>query len=257
LADERWRSGFADGPTPGGFADEPSLGGVTDGQSTGGLLAAVDRDGALAETAAAVPTTRRGLFGLVAGGATLGALAGAGAADAAKSSRRDVAILNYALGLEYLQAAFYTEAERLGALHGALAEQARVVGAHERAHVAAFLSVLGKAAIARPAFDFQGVTQDPNAFRKTAVAFEDLAVEAYKYQLPRIHSPAYLAAAVSIHSVEARHAAWIRRLAGVLPAAGPFDHTLAPDKVKSLVASTHFIVDHPQMKADAPPKFTG
>ena len=104
---------------------------------------------------------------------------------------------------------------------------------------------------------FSGVTQDPHAFRSTAVAFEDLAVEAYKYQLPHLSSPAYLAAAVSIHSVEARHAAWIRRLAGVLPAATPFDHSLAPDKVDKLVASTHFIVARPRMKADAAPKFTG
>lgn len=218
---------------------------------------AVDRDGAIAEAANAVATTRRGLFGLAAGGAALGALAGATAAQASGSSKHDTNILNYALGLEYLQATFYTEAERLGALHGALAQQARVVGAHERAHVAAFRKVLGKAAIPRPTFNFQGVTQDPHAFRSTAVAFEDLAVEAYKYQLPHIHAPAYLAAAISIHSVEARHAAWIRKLAGVLPAAEPFDRSLAPKKVDDLVASTHFIVAKPRMKADAAPKFTG
>lgn len=221
------------------------------------LLDAVDQGGALAEAADALSTTRRGLFGLAAGGAALGALAGAPGARASGSSEHDVKILNYALGLEYLQAAFYTEAERLGALHGALAQQARVVGAHERAHVAAFRKALGKAAIARPTFNFQGVTQDPHAFRSTAVAFEDLAVEAYKYQLPHLSSPAYLAAAVSIHSVEARHAAWIRRLAGVLPAATPFDHSLAPQKVDKLVASTHFIVARSRMKADAAPKFTG
>ena len=151
------------------------------------LVEAVDQDRALAEAADALSTTRRGLFGLAAGGAALGALAGATGAQASGSSEHDVKILNYALGLEYLQAAFYTEAERLGALHGALAQQARVVGAHERAHVAAFRKVLGKAAIARPTFNFQGVTQDPHAFRSTAVAFEDLAVEAYKYQLPHLH----------------------------------------------------------------------
>ncbi len=187
----------------------------------------------------------------------LGALGGATRARANGSSRQDTNILNYALGLEYLQASFYTEAERLGALHGALAQQARIVGGHERAHVAAFRQVLGKAAIARPTFNFQGVTQDPDAFRRTAVAFEDLAVEAYKDRLPHLQSPAYLAAAVSIHSVEARHAAWIRRLAGFLPAAAPFDQPLAPNKVHALVASTHFVVARPRMAADAAPKFTG
>ena len=221
------------------------------------VLEGVDSDGALAETAHAVATTRRGLFGLAAGGAALGFLGSATGARATSSSHGDVSILNYALGLEYLQASFYTEAERLGALHGALAQQARIVGGHERAHVAAFRHVLGTKAIPRPTFNFRGVTQDPNLFRRTAVAFEDLAVEAYKYQLPHIQSPAYLAAAVAIHSVEARHAAWIRMLAGVLPAATAFDQTLAPDKVKALVASTHFVVARPHMAAHDSPKFTG
>ena len=75
----------------------------------------------------------------------------------------------------------------------------------------------------RPAFDFQGVTEEQQAFLKTAVAFEDLAVAAYKGQAHLIKSDAVLAAAVSIHSVEARHAAWMRHLFGVRPAASPFD----------------------------------
>ena len=66
---------------------------------------------------------------------------GASGADAAAVDDAD--ILNYALALEYLQAAFYTEAERRGALRGGLAEQARVVGAHERAHVTALQDELG------------------------------------------------------------------------------------------------------------------
>ena len=222
-----------------------------------GAAAAFDRYGVLAETAGALRTTRRGLLGLAAAGTAIGALARPAGALANDAARADVAILNYALGLEYLQAAFYTEAERLGALHGPLATQARVVGAHERAHVAAFLKVLGSSAIKPPTFDFQGVTQDPNAFRRTAVAFEDLAVAAYKYQAPHVSKPAYLMAAISIHSVEARHAAWIRRLAGVLPAATAFDQPLAPSRVDALVASTHFVVNPVQTAAHRSPKFTG
>jgi rubrerythrin len=222
-----------------------------------GTLAAFDRDGALTDAAHAVATTRRGLLGLAAGGTVSGVLGGAGAASASDARRQDASILNYALGLEYLQASFYTEAERLGALHGPLAQQAQVVGAHERAHVSAFRQVLGAAAMKRPTFDFQGVTEDPDAFRRTAVAFEDLAVAAYKYQAPRLRSPALLQAALAIHSVEARHAAWIRHLAGVLPAATPFDQPLPPPQVEALVASTHFVVAQPQIAAQRPPKFTG
>ena len=221
------------------------------------VLAGVDCDGALAEVAARVPHTRRGLLRVAAYGTIGGMFAGSRAARAAGGSQRDVDILNYALGLEYVQASFYTEAERMGALKGPLADQARVVGGHERAHVAAFKQVLGSAAIKRPKFDFRGVTEDPDGFRRTAVAFEDLAVAAYKYQAPRLQSRAFLMAAISIHSVEARHAAWIRRLAGVLPAASAFDRPLPPHDVNALVASTHFVVGSPDTTSHRPPKFTG
>ena len=57
---------------------------------------------------------------------------------ACRAFSNDVGILNYALVLEYLQASFYTEAERSGALSGKTAQAATVVGATERAHVKAF-----------------------------------------------------------------------------------------------------------------------
>jgi hypothetical protein len=230
---------------------------LDDGTELPPALARVDRDGALAEAAHSAAPNRRGLLRLAAGGAIGGILGSSRPARAGGASRQDINILNYALGLEYLQASFYTEAERFGALHGALAQQARVVGAHERAHVAAFQKVLGTAAMKRPRFDFRGVTEDPDGFRRTAVAFEDLAVAAYKYQAPRLQSPAFLMAAVAIHSVEARHAAWIRHLAKVLPAATAFDQPLPPREVNALVASTHFVVRSPDTTSHRPPKFTG
>lgn len=197
------------------------------------------------------------MLGLTAGTA-LGILGGAAVASASSDDdKQDDPILNYVLGLEYLQAAFYTEAERLGALHGSLARQAHVVGAHERAHVAALRKVLGPAAMKLPMFDFHGVTEDQGAFLRTAVAFEDLSVAAYKYEAPRIRSPEYLMAAISITSVEARHAAWIRRLAGVLPAGTAFDQPLPAKPVNAIVASTHFVVARPRMTGHVAPKFTG
>ena len=65
------------------------------------------------------------------------------------ASKTDVDILNYALVLEYLQASFYTEAERRGALSGKTGRRRyeRVVGAVERAHVNAFLKLLGSDAV--------------------------------------------------------------------------------------------------------------
>ena len=178
-------------------------------------LDSMDRDGALVEALDRLhAATRADLLrgALVGSGALLAAFAAP--ASAAASSARDVSILNFALTLEELQAAFYTEVERNHVLHGALKRQGDTVGAHERAHVRAFRAVLGSRAIKRPHFDFGGATEGPDAFRRTAVAFEDLAVAAYKGQAPRIGSRAYLASALAIHSVEARHAAVISMMLG-------------------------------------------
>lgn len=228
---------------------------------TGLRIADFDVDGALRETLDRVPCETRSRFlrrAARTGAAIVGAAAVRPAAAAASATASDDAILNFALTLEYLQAAFYTEAERLGALHGALAEQAHVVGMHERAHVKEFKAVLGSTAINEPSFDFHGVTANPKAFRATAVAFEDLAVAAYKEQAPKLESRAYLAAALAIHSVEARHAAWIRRLAGFLPAAKAFDDPLSDRKVVDIVNSTHFVtIDVPSTSARTAPRFTG
>jgi hypothetical protein len=221
------------------------------------FLAAADRDGALRETKARAEATlsRRGLLGLAFAGA--GALAVAPRANAAALAASDVDILNYALVLEYLQASFYTESERSGALSGGTAKAASVVGSTERAHVKAFLDLLGSKAVKRPTFDFQGTTEQQEPFLRTAVALEDLAVAAYKGQAPKLRSGAVLAAAVGIHSVEARHAAWMRELFGITPAVNAFDRPASRSAINRIVASTHFIVAKPRMKARTKPNFTG
>jgi rubrerythrin len=218
----------------------------------------LDADGAIAESAErAGVVSRATFFGGALGGSLAVLAAGTGPAWAQSPSKRDVAILNYALILEYLQAAFYTEAERMKALRGRAAEAARVVGAVERAHVEAFKDVLGKQAAKSPSFDFQGTTEDQNAFLKTAVAFEDLAVEAYKGQAPRIQGNSALAAALAIHSVEARHAAWMRYLFGVQPASRAFDEPRSRQQTLRVVNSTNFITSSPSTRGRRTPTFTG
>jgi len=223
------------------------------------FLHAVDVDGALAEASdqRQLALSRRGLLAGAAAGAGALFLGRSAARAASGLSANDVGILNYALVLEYLQASFYTEAEQSGALSGKTAQAANVVGATERAHVKAFQNLLGSKAVKRPLFDFQGVTEAQQAFLKTAVAFEDLAVAAYKGQAPKLQSSAVLAAAVGIHSVEARHAAWMRELFGITPAVNAFDKPAPKQRINRIVASTHFIVARPKMKARSKPKYTG
>jgi hypothetical protein len=219
----------------------------------------LDVDGALAETADRAGLMTRGTFVAGALGASAAAVA-IGADEAAGQGglgKSDQSILNYALTLEYLQAAFYTEAERLKALKGDPAKAARKIGSVERAHVKAFRDVLGRKAVGRPSFDFQGVTEKPQAFLKTAVAFEDLAVAAYAGQAARLKSSAATTAAVSIYSVEARHAAWMRYLFGLNPAARAFDQPKSRAQITRVVQSTNFISAPPKMKSKRDPRFTG
>jgi rubrerythrin len=214
----------------------------------------LDVDGALAEAHDGL--TRAGF--IVAAGAAVAGVAAARPDDAeAAIPASDVDVLNYALVLEYLQAAFYTEAERAKALTGRTAKAAKVVGAVERAHVKAFRDLLGRKAVGRPHFDFQGVTESNRAFLKTAVAFEDLAVAAYKGQARRVRSRAVLTSALGIHTVEARHAAWMRYLNGNTPAAGAFDLPKNRREINAIVASTKFITAPPQSTSEREPRYTG
>lgn len=189
------------------------------------------------------------------GSGTLLAAVAAAPAAGAQSARGDVSILNFALLLEELQAKFYTEVERNKVLKGELAEQARVVGSHERSHVRSLRNALGRKAIKAPDFDYGGATESAAAFRRTAVAFEDLAVAAYKGQAPHIKSRALLTSALAIHSVEARHAAWIRRLAGKVPAATAFDEPKSRAETTRIVTATRFVVN--TRAKGASPRFTG
>jgi rubrerythrin len=214
----------------------------------------IDVDGALAEAHDGL--TRAG-FIVTAGAAVAGVVAARPEDAQAAIPASDIDVLNYALVLEYLQAAFYTEAERAKALTGRTAKAAKVVGAVERAHVKAFRDLLGRKAVGRPHFDFQGVTESNDAFLKTAVAFEDLAVAAYKGQARRVRSRAVLTSALGIHTVEARHAAWMRYLNGNTPAASAFDLPKNRREINAIVASTKFITAPPQSTSEREPRYTG
>jgi len=196
-------------------------------------LESLDADGAIQEAAHAVDpagsATRADFFrkaalgggALVAGGVVFGGLPAL--ALGAPSKAQDVAILNYALTLEYLETAFYEEARARAGLTGETARFAKVVHGHEAAHVAALRKVLGAKAVASPKFDFGATTASQKSFQATSLAVEDLGVSAYAGQGPRLEQSSVIAAALSIHSVEARHAAWMRNIVGRNPAPDAFD----------------------------------
>ncbi|MFL5873802.1 MAG: ferritin-like domain-containing protein [Solirubrobacterales bacterium] len=172
--------------------------------------------------------------GLVGGGALLSALTPAAAMAAgkgrppAKFGKGDIGILNYALTLEYLEAAFYNEVtannKKKAFIKGA-EEQAflKRTTADENAHVAFLKKALGSQAVKAPKVDFGATTSSEAAFIKTAVALENTGVGAYSGQVLNIVNPAYVAAAASILTVEARHAS----VAGLL--LKPVSKNLSPD----------------------------
>jgi len=210
-------------------------------------LEAVVSDGAIQEALDETKSSSRLSFlqkAVIAGGtvAVGGVLVGGlpKLAVGAPSPSQDVEILNFALLLEYLEAEFYTRAVAGDALSGETLAFARVVGAHERAHVAFLKKALGGKANPKPTFDFKGTTEDIGKFQATAIVLEDTGVSAYNGQGPRLTKKT-LAAAGSIVSVEARHAAWIRDIVRKPPAPLAFDKALTKQQVEAAVGRTGFI----------------
>ena len=219
------------------------------------LLAEFDRDGAVAETADQAAHSRGaflkkagvGAAVLAGGSAFAGALPGL--ARGATIPASDIAILNFALTLEYLEAAFYAEAVAGGKLTGETLRFANVVAQHEGSHVTFLKKVLGAKAVAKPKFDFKGTTADQAKFEATADVLENTGVHAYLGQVGNIKSKAVLAGAGSILPVEARHAAWIRdiRFKGgttspTTPAPAAFEEGYSKAKILAAVKATGFIV---------------
>jgi hypothetical protein len=203
-----------------------------------------DTDGALQETAETAQRHSRRRF-LRNSGIALGGAAAAGGllpgSALAATSKGDVAILNFALTLEYLESAFYASAMKHAGLTGELDRFARLVHQHEKAHVEALRKALGSAAVKRPTFGFGAAVQSRGAFVATSIKLEDTGVQAYQGQTPFIKSQDVFKAAISIHPVEARHAAWIRNLAGQSPAPAAFNPALSKSAVLAAVGATGFI----------------
>jgi hypothetical protein len=225
----------------------------------------IDVDGAVREAAEDVSGDTRLSFlkkagvagvGAISGGAVLSALAPSAFASGyaqghgrppASFGKGDVGILNYALTLEYLEAAFYNGATAANLpLSAQGAAFLKVVTTDENAHVAFLKKALGHKAAKEPKFDFKGTNTNAEMFMATAQVLENTGVHAYSGQALNIKEPAYVKAALSILTIEARHASVIGLLndptGKEIAPNGPFDTPLTAAKVLAAVKGTGFIV---------------
>ena len=190
----------------------------------------------------------------------------------------DIEILNYALTLEHLEYAFYrdglatfsaedfnevdadveanddedeeeddAESEDADDSDTAQGEEVfsnlEVIRNHEQDHVDALTQTiidLGGEPVTEGEYDF-GYGDDAIAFLEIAQALENTGVAAYAGAAPQIQDDGILAAALSIHSVEARHAGYLNLLNGELPFPDSFDEALSRDEVLEIAGE--FIVD--------------
>ena len=163
---------------------------------------------------------------------------------AKNASASDADILNFALGLEYLEATFYAQVVDANNARSYLSPQvtmaAQKLADDEAAHVTAILDVLNRAngtPIQKPNFQFPAsafVSQ--TAFLNLAAEFEVTGTGAYLGAAPKVDSVDALKFAASIYGIEARHTALIRQLNGLDPAPTVLEIALEMPEVQKRVA---------------------
>jgi hypothetical protein len=150
------------------------------------------------------------------GGDTTSTASTTAANDAlAQFGKGDLGIVNYALTLEYLEAAFYADVVGSGLFKGADLALIRGIRSNEDAHVAALEGTakkLGGTPAPKPKTHFP--INDANQVLMLAATVENLGAAAYLGQAAAIQDPEVLAAALAIHTVEGRHASALNTMTG-------------------------------------------
>lgn len=177
-------------------------------------------------------------------------------------------VLNFALTLEYLEAEFYNNIVGSAGFNTATAPAKAAltkIRDDENKHVAFLKSALGAAAVAKPTFDFTagngsgtgpfaGYLANYTVQLAMAQTFEDTGVRAYKGQAPNLQpSRAFLTAALNIHSVEARHAAHVRKMRRELDMAIP----AGQKPLKPWITLNYSGIEFPPAQAAINPSYAG
>jgi rubrerythrin len=161
-------------------------------------------------------------------------------AKAAALPAGDLAILNFALTLEHLEAAFYVRAAARFS-GGYLGQLVRTLRYDEQSHVNALTAAIrangGTPVSAAMSYNWPaGVFANRANFLNFAATLEQTGVHAYLGQAPAIKTPAILLTAAKIVTVEARHAGAIKALQGRNPTQGPFDEGLSTQQILTIVS---------------------
>jgi len=156
----------------------------------------------------------------------------------------DVDVLNFALTLEYLEAAFYQQGNAANLLSDAAEKgYAAKIQSDEEFHVTAITATikkLGGTPVQAPGVDFGASFDSRKSFLTTAHTFENVGVGAYLGAAGFIKDKAVLQAAAGIFGVEARHAAVIGNILGLTAEGGvymgPFEKGVSAKTVLAGVA---------------------
>ncbi len=159
-----------------------------------------------------------------------------------------ISVLNYALTLEHLENAFYRDgldefdedAFVEAGYDAVVRERLAEIGGHEQEHVDFLTQGIqdaGGEPVEEAEYLFEEAFADLPTFLATAQTFENTGVSAYQGAAQfLLGQDELLTAALNIHSVEARHAAYLNGLVQTTPFPAGFDTPLAPDEVVAAVA---------------------
>lgn len=178
------------------------------------------------------------------------------AATVATVSANDVLVLQYALFLEHLEAAFYTEYQATyssadfvaAGFSSASWGYLDLIRQHEVAHVNALTSAIagaGYTPLVACNYDFSGLVHDVASYVSTAASLEPVGAAAYDGAASSITNRGYVQIAATIATVEARHASILALIADqvegtmalspIFNSGTAFEPAKTPSQVESIV----------------------